>query len=53
MDISQTSCATQRNVGVQQPKYQFSVLVGEKWAAGMNTHRQLQHMPVMKIDYNE
>ena len=52
MEVSQTSRATQRNVGVQQPNYheQLSVLVGEKRAAGMNKHRQLQHLAVTKID---
>ena len=34
---------------------QFSVLVmgGGGRAAGMNKHRQLQHLPVMKTDNNE
>ena len=48
--IPWTRHATQRNVGAQQP---HSVLVGEKRAAGMNKHRQLQHLPVTKTDDNE
>ena len=55
MDVPQTSRATQRSVGVQQPNYhsQIYVLVGEKQAAGMNKYRQLQHLLVMKTDNNE
>ena len=53
--IPVTSRATQRSVGVQQPNYhvQFSVLVGEKRAAGMNKHRLLQHLSLTKTDDNE
>ena len=50
MDVLRTSSVTQHNICVQQPNYhaQFYVLVGEKRAAGMNKHRQLQHLPVTK-----